>query len=555
MDGNDMNLELFWNEQIGFPILTLMLFLPVAGAVSLWMRKDPRGARVEALVLSLAVLALSLLLFLNFATGIPAMQFVEHSPWIVPLGIGYHLGIDGISLFLVILTALLTVLTLLYSWDRVREHLREYLICLLILESTMIGVFVSLDLILFFVFWELMLIPMYFLIKTWGSGPEREYAALKYVVYNLTGSVLMLVGFIILYLNYHDWAIQLRGLAPYSFNYQKLLHAPVSFDKQLWIFGLIFLGFAVKGPIVPFHTWLPNAMLQGPIAVSVMLSGVKLGSYGLLRFNLPLTPEASQSAVPFMMALALIGLIYGAFIALSQPNLMVMMAYAGISHLGFVTVGLFALNPIGIGGALLQMVNLGIAGAGLIFIVGFLMDRRGSLDLNDYGGLAKQAPRLATVSVIIVLASLAFPGTNVFIGEFMVLVGAFKTYWVYAAIGVAAVILGAAYMLSMYRQVMLGGIEKPEVAAMPDLNNREAVIAGTMVILILWIGLYPAPLLSRMEPSVRAVVDRLEKKELPFNPIVGIDPNNPHAGFLKMLADPNSGLSEALKNLPERSVK
>ncbi|MBI3597248.1 MAG: NADH-quinone oxidoreductase subunit M [Nitrospirae bacterium] len=543
-----MNLEIFWNQQIGFPILTLLIFLPVAGAVSLWMRKDLRGARIEALILSLVELALSLLLFPFFASGVSAMQFVEYVPWITPLGISYHLGIDGISLFLVILTALLTVLTLIYSWDRIREHLREYLICLLILEATMIGVFISLDLVLFFVFWEVMLIPMYFLIKIWGTGPDRDYAALKYVVYNLTGSVLMLVGFIILYLNYHDWAVQIRGLEPYSFNYQRLLHAPVSFEKQLWIFALVFLGFAVKGPVFPFHTWLPSAMLQGPIAVSVMLSGVKLGSYGLLRFNLPLTPEASQVAVPVMMALALIGLIYGAFIALSQPNLMTMMAYAGISHLGFVTVGLFALNQIGIEGALLQMINLGVAGAGMIFVVAFLLDRRGSFNMHDYGGLAKRAPLLATLSLIIVLASLALPGTNVFIGEFMILAGVFKVSALYAVIGVTAVILGAAYLLWMYERVMLGKIEKPEIAVMPDLNRREAVIAYTLVALILWIGLYPAPLLSRMEPSVRAVVDRLEKQELPLNPVVRIDPNNPHAYLLELLSHsetaPAVGVSE-----------
>jgi NADH-quinone oxidoreductase subunit M len=550
-----MNLEFFWNEQIGFPILTLLIFLPVAGAVSLWLRKDARGAMAEALIVSLIELALSLLLFVRFESGVPTMQFVEHISWIAPLGIGYHVGLDGISLFLVILTTLMTALTVIYSWDRVREQLRGYLICLLILESTMIGVFVSLDLILFFVFWELMLIPMYFLIKTWGSGPEREHAALKYVVYNLTGSVLMLVGFIILYLNYHDWAIQFQGLAPYSFNYQKLLHAPVSFDKQIWIFGLVFLGFAVKGPIVPFHTWLPSVMLQGPIAVSVMLSGVKLGSYGLLRFNLPLTPEASLLAVPLMMALALFGLIYGAFIALSQPNLMVMMAYAGISHLGFVTVGLFAMNQVGIEGALLQMVNLGIAGAGMIFVAAFLMDRRGSLDLNDFGGLAKRAPRFTTLSTVIVLASLAFPGTNVFLGEFMVLVGAFKAYWVYAAIGVAAVILGAAYMLGMYGSVMMGKIEKPGIASMTDLNGRETLIAGTLVVLILWIGLYPAPLLSRMKPSVRAVVERLETATVPSSAVVQIDPNNPHGYLLQMLEDSGADLSAAGAAPFERPVK
>jgi len=531
-----MNLEVFWNQQIGFPILTLLVFLPVAGALSLWMRKDPGTARIEALAVSLVELALSVLLIPSFGAGVPAMQFVERIPWISTLGISYHLGIDGISLFLVILTALLTTLTILYSWERVRENVRGYLIALLVLETTMIGVFLALDLILFFVFWEVMLIPMYFLIKGWGAGPEREYAALKYVVYNLTGSVLMLVGFIILYLNYHDWAVTVQGLEPYSFNYQLLLNAPVSFDKQVWIFGLVFLGFAVKGPIFPFHTWLPTVMLEGPIAVSVMLSGVKLGSYGLLRFNLPLTPDAARDAVPWVMTLALIGLIYGAFIALSQRNLMGMMAYAGISHLGFVTVGLFALNQVGIEGALLQMVNLGIAGAGLVFVTAFLIDRRGSLDLGEYGGLAKRTPVFASLAFIIVLASLALPGTNVFVGEFMILVGAFKSNPAAAVIGVTAVILGAAYLLWMYERVMLGKIEKPEIAAMADLNGRETVIAVTMVVLILWIGLYPAPLLRRMEPSVRAVVDRLESRELPLNPFVRYDPNNPHAYLLDRLS-------------------
>jgi len=531
-----MNLEVFWNQQIGFPILTLLVFLPVAGALSLWMRKDPGTARIEALAVSLVELALSVLLIPSFGAGVPAMQFVERIPWISTLGISYHLGIDGISLFLVILTALLTTLTILYSWERVRENVRGYLIALLVLETTMIGVFLALDLILFFVFWEVMLIPMYFLIKGWGAGPEREYAALKYVVYNLTGSVLMLVGFIILYLNYHDWAVTVQGLEPYSFNYQLLLNAPVSFDKQVWIFGLVFLGFAVKGPIFPFHTWLPTVMLEGPIAVSVMLSGVKLGSYGLLRFNLPLTPDAARDAVPWVMTLALIGLIYGAFIALSQRNLMGMMAYAGISHLGFVTVGLFALNQVGIEGALLQMVNLGIAGAGLVFVTAFLIDRRGSLDLGEYGGLAKRTPVFASLAFIIVLASLALPGTNVFVGEFMILVGTFKSNPAAAVIGVTAVILGAAYLLWMYERVMLGKIEKPEIAAMADLNGRETVIAVTMVVLILWIGLYPAPLLRRMEPSVRAVVDRLESRDLPLNPFVRYDPNNPHAYLLDRLS-------------------
>ena len=542
--------EYFWNDQIGFPLLTLMVFLPLAGAVSIFFfRKDPAAARMEALVVAVADLLLSLLLLVRYEAGIPMMQFVEFLPWIAPLGIGYHLGVDGISLFLVILTALLTVLTLLYSWDRVKEHVREYLICLLVLETTMLGVFVSLDLVLFFVFWEVMLIPMYFLIKVWGKGPERDASALKYVVYNLTGSVLMLVGFIILFLNYHDWAPTQLHRPAYSFDYLQLLVAPISFETQLWVFGLVFLGFAVKGPIVPFHTWLPGVMRNGPIAVTVMLSGVKLGSYGLLRFNLPLAPEASQAAAPLMMALALFGLLYGAFIALSQPNLMTMMAYAGISHLGFVTAGLFALNRLGIEGALIQMVNLGVAGAGLMFIMAFLIDRVGSHDIRAYGGLAKRAPLLASLGLVIVLASLALPGTNVFVGEFLILVGVFQSNWIYGTIGVTAVIFGAAYLLWMYERVMLGKLEKPQLAAIPDLNRREAAIAVTFVALILWIGLYPAPLLDRMSPSVRAVVDRLDGVNRPSE----IDAfsrrmqKDPHAYILEGLVPdpPGEGGAEA----------
>ena len=535
-----MNLELFWSEQIGFPILTLMVFLPVVGALSIWLRRDTRNARLEAVVISVIELGLAILLFFQFETDLPAMQFVEQLAWIPALGISYHLGIDGISLFLVILTTFLTFLVVVYSWDRIRDNVQLYLGCLLLMEATMIGAFVSLDLILFFVFWEFMLLPTYFLIKVWGSGPERDAAALKYIVYNLIGGVLMLVGFIILYLNYHRWAVEELGRDLYSFDYMQLLLVPIPFDQQLWIFGFIFMAFAFKGPIIPFHTWLPGAMLRGPIAVGVMLSGVKLGSYGLLRFNLPLTPAASEYLVPLMMTLGLIGLIFGAFIALSQTNLMVMMAYAGISHLGFVTMGLFSLNRTGIEGALLQMVNLGIAGAGMMFVVAFLMDRRGSLDLNDYGGLAKQVPLLASLSFVIVLASLALPGTNVFVGEFLILVGVFKVHWIPAVIGVTAVILAAAYMLWMYERVMLGKIEKKEVASMVDLNRRESFIAISLVVLIIGFGFYPAPLLDRMKPSIQMVVDRLETKIPATQTVIRLDPNNPH-GYLNE-SDPVGGM-------------
>lgn len=526
--------QIYWHQQIGFPILTLLILLPVVGAIRIWFMKDSKGARIEATVISLFQFALGLVVLAFFASGVSAMQFVEKISWIPVMGISYHVGIDGISLFLVLLTTLITLLTVLYSWDRIQHNFHRYVACLLVLEAGMIGAFVSLDLVLFFVFWEIMLVPMYFLIKIWGLGPDKENAALKYVVYNLTGSVLMLVGFIILFLNYHYWAFGRIGSIPYSFGYLDLLRAEIPLEAQYWIFALVFLGFAVKGPIFPFHTWLPSAMTNGPIAVGVMLSGVKLGSYGLLRFNLPLAPDASQAAVPIMMTLALAGLIYGAFIAISHPNIMTMMAYAGISHLGFVTLGLFALNQVGIEGALIQMVNLGIAGAGMMFVAAFLADRGGSFQVAAYGGLASRAPVFATLALIIVLASLAMPGTNVFVGEFLILVGAFQAHWIYATIGVIAVILAAAYLLWMYERVMLGKLEKPELGQFPDLNKREGIIAVVTVALILWIGFYPAPVLKRMEPSVRAVVDRFKTERV----IVEIDPNNPHAYLLDLLEEP-----------------
>lgn len=524
--------EIFWKDLLPFPVLTALVFLPAAAALSIAIWRNPKTARWEALAVSLVEVALAVFLFVKFAAGVPAMQFVEFLPWIKPLGVNYHLGVDGISLFLVLLTTIITALTVIYSWDRIKERVPEYMACLLLLETTMLGAFISLDLVLFFMFWELMLIPMYFMIRTWGKGPERETAALKYVVYNLVGSLLMLVGFIILYLNYHDWALTQTGMPAFSFGYLDLILAPVAYSKQLWIFFLILFGFAFKGPIFPFHTWLPGVMLQGPIAVGVLLSGVKLGSYGLLRFNLPLAPQAAEYAVPFMMVIALVGLLYGAFIALTHSNLMVMMAYAGISHLGFITIGLFALNETGISGALLQMVNFGIVGAGMMFVVAFLMDRMdGSLSISDYGGVAKKAPVFASFALVIVLASLALPGTNVFVGEFLILVGVFQANWIYAVIGVTAVIVTAAYMLWMYERVMLGKALNPKIMEFRDLNGREVLISVVVVAMILWIGLYPAPLLKRMEPSVKFVVERIEEGRAQARAVARGQNVDPHAYF------------------------
>src|SRR5574341_706820 len=381
-----------------FPTLSCILFLPVAGAAVLWLFDDEDMVRTSALTIALVELALSLFVLLRFVPDSAAMQFAEHVRWIPALGISYHLGVDGISVLFVGLTAFLTVLIVIYSWDTVRHQLKGYFMALLALETTTMGIFVSLDLILFFVFWELMLIPSYFLIKLWGGGGERQYAALKYVLYTLLGSVFMLVGIVLLDLNYHQWAVAHHLEPVYSFDLLQLLTVPVPSDQQTLIFWLIFLGLAFKAPMFPFHTWLPDALLEGPIGMAVVLAGIKLATYGFMRFSLPLLPEASRSAevATVMMVLALMAIVYGAVVALIQPDLRRLLTFSSISHLGFVVLGIFALNYQGLQGSLLTMINLGFSTAGLFFIAGFLYSRQQTTQLASFGGMAKQVPLLAT---------------------------------------------------------------------------------------------------------------------------------------------------------------
>lgn len=496
-----------------FPILSCILFLPVAGAAVLWLFDDEDTIRTSALTIALVELALSLFILLRFVPDSAAMQFSEHVRWIPALGISYHLAVDGISVLFVGLTAFLTVLIVIYSWDTVRHQVKLYMMALLALETTTMGVFVSLDLILFFVFWELMLIPSYFLIKLWGGGAERHYAALKYVLYTLLGSVFMLVGIALLDLNYHQWATLHHVEPAYSFDLLELLTVPIPLNQQILIFWLMFLGFAFKAPVFPFHTWLPDALLEGPIGMAVVLAGLKLGTFGFMRFSIPLLPEASksESVVSVVMALGLAAILYGAIMALIQPDFRRLLAYSSISHLGFVVVGLFALNYQGLQGSLLTMINLGFSTAGLFFIAGFLYSRQQTTQLSSFGGMAKQVPLLATFFLLIGLASIGLPGTNGFVGEFLILLGTFKTHWLYGSIAVLGVIFGAAYFLWYYERAMLGPLSKSVRESIGDLHFREVVIALSLSIMILWIGLYPAPFLKMMNGSVQALVDRLDR--------------------------------------------
>jgi NADH-quinone oxidoreductase subunit M len=497
-----------------FPILSWLVFLPLIGALIIWVLEDQDLIRKSALGVSGLQLALAALVFKDFVPDSPAMQFTERLAWIPALGINYHLAVDGISVLFVGLTAFLTALVVLYSWDTVRIRIKEYYIALLALETTIVGIFVSLDLILFFVFWELMLIPSYFLIKLWGGGAERQYAALKYVLYTLLGSVFMLVGIVLLNLNYHDWAVAHAIQPAYSFDFLDLLAVPIPPDQQILMFWLIFLGLAFKAPMFPFHTWLPDALVEGPIGMSVVLAGLKLGTYGFMRFSLPLLPDASTDShvVTTLMTLALVGILYGAIVALIQPDFRRLLAFSSISHLGFVVLGIFALNFQGLQGSLLTMINLGFSTAGLFFIAGFLYVRRHSTDLSAFGGAAKQVPLLATFLLIIGLASIGLPGTNGFVGEFLILLGAFQAYWLFGVFAVTGVIFGAAYFLWYYERAMFGPLSPNFPRTIADLNAREMIIAVSLSVMIFWIGLYPSPFLRMMNGSIQALEDRLNRE-------------------------------------------
>ena len=490
-------------NQVGFPILSLLIFLPLAAAVALWLTEELRLMNQLTFITVFVNFILSLFLFSKFQTGIPDMQFVEEAAWIPPLGIRYQIGVDGISLSLIVLTTFLLLLIILFSWKSVSHSVRTYLTCLLLIESALIGVFSALDLFLFFVFWEVMLLPMYFLIKIWG-GANRDYAALKYVLYTLLGSVLMLVGFSILYLNYHDYAVQTGLSRVYSFSFLDFLQAPISPKKQFHIFLLLFFGFAFKVPLFPFHTWLPDAHVEAPTAGSVLLAGVllKMGVYGFVRYSLPLLPDAVEQMASFMSLLSVIGIVYGGCLALAQDDMKKLIAYSSISHLGFVMLGIFSLNEAGLSGGLIQMINHGISTAGLFFVVGFLYERRHTRLIARYWGLAKQAPILAAFFFIISLSSMGMPFTNGFVGEFLILSGAFQAHWLYAAIAVTGVLLATAYLFWLYQRVMVEPKEAPEEKPLLDLDVREIAICVALTAIIFWTGLYPRPLLNIMSGSV-----------------------------------------------------
>jgi NADH-quinone oxidoreductase subunit M len=495
---------------MAFPILTTLIALPAVGAVLLlFVRDDESGegvARNVALGVSLLVFAETLLLWSRFATGVGDFQFVERHAWIPAFGITYAVGVDGISLLLVVLTGFLTPLALLSSWESVHKKTRVFCMFVLLLESAMIGVFVSLDLFLFYVFWDAMLVPMYFLIGIWGYD-RRIYAAVKFILYTMAGSVLMLLA--ILGLAY----LHSTATGQYSFDLLQLYALDVPPRLQFWFFLAFALAFAIKVPLFPFHTWLPDAHVEAPTAGSVILAGVllKMGTYGLVRFAFPLFPDAAAFFAPMLGVLAVIGIIYGALVAMVQPDMKKLVAYSSVSHLGFVVLGVAAMNVQGVQGAVYQMLNHGISTGGLFLIVGMLSDRRHTRLIAEYGGLKKVTPRLVAVFFIVTLSSIGLPGLNGFVGEFLILLGAFRSDPRLAVLAATGVILSATYMLWMFQRVNYGPVTNEKNATLPDLRPREWLVIAPIVAAAILMGVLPQLFLRPIEPSVDRMLSYVQR--------------------------------------------
>jgi len=479
--------------------LTTIVFIPIIGALLLLLLPAAKQKLIRsmAMFVMLVDFAVSLPLFWMYDASTPAFQFVEKIPWIQSMGISYHFGLDGISLLLVLLTTFLGPIVVLGS-SSIQKHLKGYFISMLVLQTGMLGTFLSLDLFLFYVFWEVMLIPMYFLIGIWG-GVERIYAAVKFFIYTMVGSLLMLVGILWIYFN-----VNVPGVG-HTFDYTLIMkYAAFPAGVQLWLFAAFALAFAIKVPMFPFHTWLPDAHVQAPTAGSVILAGVllKMGTYGFIRFAMPLFPEGVDYFRPVMLTLAVIGIIYGALVSIVQPDMKKLVAYSSVSHLGFVMLGLFAMNEQAVSGALIQMINHGLSTGALFLLVGVVYDRRHTRLIAEYGGIAKVMPWYTIIFIIVTLSSIGLPGLNGFVGEFLILVGAYQTSPIWAVFAASGVILAAIYMLWMVRRVFFGEITNKANKSLKDLNVTEWFSLAPLLIFIVWIGVHPNTFLSKFAVSI-----------------------------------------------------
>ena len=489
-------------------ILSIVLLTPLAGlAVLLFF---PAGAknliRVWANLVALAGFLVSLPLVFRFQIGADGFQFEEQANWIPSLGAQYHIGIDGISLLLLMLTTVMGVVAILCSWSAVQDRVKEYYAMFLLLQTGMIGVFISLDFFLFYIFWELVLVPMYFIIGVCG-GPRKLYAAIKFFLYTLAGSVLMLLGILTLYFQHF------KQFGFYSFEISDLMKLHLPLGLQQWVFWAFFIGFAIKVPMFPFHTWLPDAHVEAPTAGSVILAAVllKMGTYGFLRFSLPLLPLASvdRTIVQILAVLSIVGIIYGALVSLMQQDWKKLVAYSSVSHLGFCTLGIFALNPNGIAGSVIQQLNHGISTGMLFLIIGVIYERRHTREIAEYGGLAHVMPKFATIFAFAMLSSAGLPLLNGFVGEFTILQGAFEANRIWAAFAVTGVILGAAYLLWLYQRTMLGQVTNGKNLVIPDMNFREIAVFVPLIAWAIWIGVYPKPYFDILQKPVNEIVMRV----------------------------------------------
>jgi NADH-quinone oxidoreductase subunit M len=490
-----------------WPLLSLVTFLPLAGvALIVMLRGDEevvaKNSRSIALWTSLLTFVLSLAVWNNFDPSQAGFQLVEKSPWLVGLGISYYLGVDGISLWFVLLSALLTVVVVIGSWHSVHARIKEYMIAFLVMDTLMIGVFVALDAVLFYLFFEAILIPMYLIIGIWG-GPRRIYAAFKFFLYTLLGSVLFLIAILVIYL--HTGTTEIPEMVA------RLATDGIDLDVQKLLWLAMFASFAVKVPMWPFHTWLPDAHVEAPTAGSVLLAGVllKLGGYGFLRFSLPMLPEASLYFAPFVFTLSIVAIVYTSLVALMQNDMKKLIAYSSVAHMGIVTIGLFTPNALGIEGGIVTMLSHGFVSAALFMVVGVVYDRIHSREIDAYGGLAEVMPVYATVFMLFMLASVGLPGTSGFIGEILVIVGVFQvSSWV-AFFAATGMILGAAYMLWLYRRVVFGDLVKDTLKGIRDLRTNEVIAFAPLILLVIVMGVYPNLFLDPMHASVNQLLAQI----------------------------------------------
>ena len=479
--------------------LSLAIWLPIVGAIAvLATGNDQRAglARIIALLVSIVTFLVTIPLYTAFDKASGNLQFIEHMPWISALNINYSLGIDGIALLLILLTSFITIIVVISAWQVIREKVAQYMAAFLIMEGLMIGVFSATDAILFYVFWEAMLIPMFLIIGIWG-GPNRIYATIKFFLYTLLGSLLMLVALVYLYFKSNG-----------SFALADLYAVKLGLTEQIWLFMAFFMAFAVKIPMFPVHTWLPDAHVEAPTGGSVVLAAImlKMGAYGFIRFNLPITPDASHTLSGFIIVLSLIAIVYIAMVALAQSDMKKLIAYSSISHMGFVTLGLFVFNKMAFEGAVIQMISHGFISGAMFLCVGVLYDRMHTRKMSDYGGVANTMPKFAAFMMLFAMANAGLPGTSGFVGEFLVILGVFQVNAWYAIIAGTTLILGAAYTLWMYKRVIFGAVSNDNVKALKDINSREGLFLLILTLTVLIMGLWPAPFLDTIHSSVDKVL-------------------------------------------------